>query len=186
MKDILSCFTVIVILIKRSLISENMIPKYALKSGANKGQTLILVLLMILTASLVLIPSLNLVATTLNSTRIHTQRAKEYYAADAGIKYAVYKIKKGEESILSPLGIQLPVIESTPTNTINGMYVWVKITGGDGTNGNPFEVVSTANKTPGDPGSDNYSTRIIATVSRAGTPGSYSIQNISSYSLSFK
>ncbi len=57
-----------------------------------KGQALILVLILLLIGSLIIAPHLGYMATGLKAGRVHEERMLELYAADAGVEDALYQI----------------------------------------------------------------------------------------------
>ncbi len=58
-----------------------------------KGQALVIVLALLVVGGLLVAPSLNYAATSLNAGRIVKQNVKGIYAADAGIEDALWKLK---------------------------------------------------------------------------------------------
>lgn len=158
----------------------------------NKGQALLIIVVLIMfTGALFLMPSLFLTTSTIKHIDVTYQRTREFYAADAGVKYAVQQIQNTQ--IPSPTTFQLETnllgSDGNPI-TINGYYVWVVINAGidngDGTI--TFPVVSQANKSTGagyevGSGESNiFWTQVETKVTRAGTdPGPYTITNIDAY-----
>ena len=61
------------------------------------GQVLIWVLALVILGSIVLGPSLQLMYTALMSSHLHGERMQRFYAADAGIEDAVYKIQHSDD-----------------------------------------------------------------------------------------
>jgi len=59
---------------------------------------MIAALILLCLGALMIAPALNYAATGVKSTTIHERRAKEVYAADAGVEYAVWKMKDDQVS----------------------------------------------------------------------------------------
>jgi len=79
-----------------------------------KGQALILVLILLLVGGLVIVPVLNYASTTLKASQVFEKDVKEIYAADAGIEYGLWRIQQGDENF-------------SETLTVNGMQVTIKV-----------------------------------------------------------
>ena len=58
-----------------------------------QGQALLMVLVMLLVGSLMVTPVLSFTATGLKSTQTQENRTLEFYATDAGIEDAIWKVK---------------------------------------------------------------------------------------------
>ncbi|GAI63621.1 unnamed protein product, partial [marine sediment metagenome] len=90
-----------------------------------RGQALILVLILLVVGTLLIVPLLQLLSTTTKSGEMYTQFIWEDYAADAALEYALWKLNCqpgfaaslpiGEES--EPFGVML-----------NGITAWATIT----------------------------------------------------------
>jgi len=62
------------------------------------GQGVLLtVLILLILGALIIVPLINLMGTGLETGRIHEERTEEFYAADAGVEDAIYKLVKGIE-----------------------------------------------------------------------------------------
>jgi len=81
-----------------------------------KGQALILVLILLLVGGLILTPLLSFMSTGLMAVRAQEERMYELYAADAGVEYALWKIQHG----------QIPS-ETDPPLTVNEKVVNVVV-----------------------------------------------------------
>jgi len=64
-----------------------------------KGQALILVLVLLLLGGLILAPLLGFMSTGLIAGQMHEERMEELYAADAGVEDALWNIKTGSASV---------------------------------------------------------------------------------------
>ena len=117
--------------------------KVALKRLARdeKGQALVMVLILLLVGGLITGPLLSYMGTGLNTGNVYERRTDELYAADAGVEDAVWKIQQGEVA-LCPGD---PTYDYTISD-VNGKSVDVTITSFDGS-GNltlTYRVVATA------------------------------------------
>lgn len=63
-----------------------------------KGQALILVLILLLVGSLILTPLLSFMSTGLMAVRAQEERMCELYAADAGVEYALWQVIHNEDA----------------------------------------------------------------------------------------
>jgi len=84
-----------------------------------KGQALIIVLIVLLVGVLLIVAVLSYAATTLKASQTFEKQVKEIYAADAGIEYGLWRILKGATTVEETL-------------TINGMQVTVKVPADEG------------------------------------------------------
>jgi hypothetical protein len=95
------------------------------------GEALILVLIFLLLGSLVLLPSLHLVSTALQTGRAYEDKTNELHAADAGVDDAVWRIKyNGLEALFeSPNFNYIFSTNATYTidDTVNGLTTNVTI-----------------------------------------------------------
>jgi hypothetical protein len=89
-----------------------------------KGAVLIMVLVLLVVGGLILTPLLGLMSTGLLSGQVYENKMKEYYAADAGIEDALWKIQHGIDIPQAPDGYNL---------TVNDKYVWVTVDAPDTT-----------------------------------------------------
>jgi hypothetical protein len=90
-----------------------------------KGQALLIVLILLLVGGLIIAPLLGYMSTGLKAGKIHEERMQELYAADAGVEDALYKIK----SNYTPF-VNLDVSDNltyTLTNPVNGKTVNVTV-----------------------------------------------------------
>ncbi|MFC1972077.1 hypothetical protein ACFLVE_01560 [Chloroflexota bacterium] len=71
------------------------IPKNILRKSASdeKGQSLILVLVLLLVGSLTIMPLMAYMETGLKTNQVYRDKADEFYAADSGIEDAIWQIK---------------------------------------------------------------------------------------------
>ena len=69
--------------------------------GKEQGQVMIMALIVLTLGGLVITPTLNHMATGAKSTVIHKRLTGELYAADAGVEYAMWRIKSGIETPFS-------------------------------------------------------------------------------------
>jgi hypothetical protein len=97
-----------------------------------KGQALILVLLLLLIGSLIVTPTLSFMRTGIQSGRVYEQKDCEIYAADAGVEDAMWRIRYDTMSdLLSGVGYNQSDFFSNytyPYNLfVNGKNVTVKI-----------------------------------------------------------
>jgi hypothetical protein len=83
-----------------------------------KGYVLITVLILLVVGGLILTPLLGLMSTGLLAGQVYEKKMQEYYAADAGIEDALWKIQHGIDIPQAPDGYNL---------TVNNKYVWVTI-----------------------------------------------------------
>lgn len=96
-------------------------------SKGESGQAFILVLILLLIGGLMLPPLLNLVGTGLKASQVYEQKTNELYAADAGVEYALWKIKNDTPSF--PYSYQI--------TGINGLSVDIDIDEADTIAGEP-------------------------------------------------
>jgi hypothetical protein len=83
-----------------------------------KGYLLITVLILLVVGGLILTPLLGLMSTGLLAGRVYEKKMQEYYAADAGIEDALWKIQHD---------IDIPT--DGYNLTVNDKYVWVTVDG---------------------------------------------------------
>jgi len=83
--------------------------------GQEKGQALIIVLVLMLLGGLIITPMLGYMGTGLKAGQVYENKTHELYAADAGVEYAIWQLKHGG-------------LEATPPEfTLNGKTVNVTI-----------------------------------------------------------
>jgi len=106
-----------------------------------KGQALVMVLILLLVGGLISGPLLSYMGTELNTGEVYEMRTVELYAADAGVEDAVWKIQQGEVA-LCPGD---PTYDYTISD-VNGKSVDVTITSfaGSGNLTLTYRVVATA------------------------------------------
>ncbi|MCL0084398.1 hypothetical protein M1N82_02525 [Dehalococcoidia bacterium] len=63
-----------------------------------KGQAMILVLILLLVGGLIIAPLLGFMSTGLMAGQTLENKMKEFYAADAGIEYGLWKLTKGQDT----------------------------------------------------------------------------------------
>lgn len=95
-------------------------------SKRESGQAFILVLILLLIGGLMLPPLLSLVSTGLKASQVYQQKTDELYAADAGVEYALWKIRNGT-----------PPFSSYHITGINGLSVDIDIDEADTIAGQP-------------------------------------------------
>ena len=97
-----------------------------------KGQALVLTLLLLLIGSLIIAPTLSLMGTGIKSGRVYEQKDDEIYAADAGVEDAMWRIRNDTLDDLLGAGYSPYDYFSTyqyPYNlSVNGKNVTVNIT----------------------------------------------------------
>ncbi len=106
-----------------------------------KGQALVMVLILLLVGGLISGPLLSYMGTELNTGEVYERRTDELYAADAGVEDAVWKIQQGEVALCPG-----DPTHSYNMSDVNGKSVDVTITSFDGS-GNltlTYRVVATA------------------------------------------
>ena len=79
-----------------------------------KGQALIIVLILMLVGVPLIGAVLSYAATTLKASQAFEKQVKEIYAADAGIEYGLWRILKGDDTVAETL-------------TVNGIQVTIKV-----------------------------------------------------------
>lgn len=94
-----------------------------------KGQALILVIILLLVASLILTPLLSFMSTGLITQRQQEQRTLELYAADAGIEDAIWHLISGNVTVsegtpetLNPFPMNDKTVEVTIENQGDAVY----------------------------------------------------------------
>jgi hypothetical protein len=65
------------------------------KVNGEQGQTLVMVIILLLVSSIVVVPLLQFMGTGIKASNIHENKMNELYAADAGIEDAKWQIKSG-------------------------------------------------------------------------------------------
>jgi hypothetical protein len=126
-----------------------MFIKHVLKRGPGvkdeRGQTLIIVLILVAVGSLILAPLLSLMATGYTTTKnVYNQKNFELYAADAGVQSAIWKINYDPSSLPQTAGESI----SLPSLDENGKPVTITIT------------CTSADNNTENPNSDNLTYRI--------------------------
>ncbi len=86
------------------------------------GKVLIMVLILLVVGGLILTPLLGLMQTGLIAGQVYERKLHEYYAADAGIEDALWKIRHGIQPPDEGYGL-----------TVNGVDVWVEVESKDTT-----------------------------------------------------
>jgi len=106
-----------------------------------KGQALVLVLILLLVGGLIIGPLLSYMGTGLITGNVYERRVEELYAADAGVEDAVWKIQQGEVALCPGYPTH-----SYNISDVNGKSVDVAITSvyGVGNVTLTYRVVSTA------------------------------------------
>jgi len=108
-----------------------------------KGQALIIALVLLLISGLIVAPLLSYMNTGLTTGGVYERKADELYAADAGVEDAVWKIQHPDQADV-PSSCGDPT-RSYPPITVNGKSVAVTITWvNNTTNTVTYRVVSTA------------------------------------------
>lgn len=121
-------------------------------SKRESGQALILVLILLFIGGLMITPLLGFVSTGLKASQVYQQKTDELYAADAGVEYALWKIKN---DALGPLPCSYNI------TGINGLSVDIDIDEADTIAGEPVGggqqewLIATANVTY-DAGTGHY------------------------------
>jgi hypothetical protein len=90
-----------------------------------KGQTLILVLILLAVGALIIAPLLNYMGTGLLAGRVYEKKAVELYAADAGAEDAVWKI---QHNVDIPSGCSNDLTRNYTITDVNGKSVTFTIT----------------------------------------------------------
>ena len=128
-----------------------------------KGQAMVLALIMLLIGGLVSAPLLSHMGTGIVAGEVYEVKTAELYAADAGVEDAVWNIQHPEEADL-PSSCGDPTRSYNITNAINGKKVDVTITW---VNNLTYRVVSTAT-------GDGSGAQIEAYITGANKYGDYS------------
>jgi len=135
----------------------------------DNGQILIAVIALMAVGSLVVIPSLYLASTTINAIEASRKTMDAFYAADAGVEYALYQISYTNTAVSgSPYNLYTP-------NNVYGLSnisaLNVTIAGGS----NTYTVTANVTLTGGT--TKSYSTTVVS----AGSAIPYTIVSISSW-----
>lgn len=96
-----------------------------------KGQALILVLILLLLGALIITPFLSFMSTGLTAGRVQEERMYQFYAADAGIEEAIYNIiypKAPHYTELQGLAEGESISPYTLAEMVNGKDVTIEIT----------------------------------------------------------
>jgi len=100
--------------------------------NGEKGQSLPLALIALSIGALVVAPFLGLMSNTLNSSQTYEQAIEERYAADAGVEYAVWRLKN-EVPVVPQFTLNNKTVEVTIADQGDGLYrVTSTATSGDG------------------------------------------------------
>jgi len=100
-------------------------------SRGEKGQALILVLILLLVGGLIIAPFLAYMATGLKTGQAYEERMYQLYAADAGIEYAIYNIISPKAPLyteLQGLAEGESISPYTLSEMVNGKDVTIEIT----------------------------------------------------------
>lgn len=104
-----------------------------------KGQAMVLCLILLLVGSLLLTPLLNFMGTGLLAGQRAEARMEEYYAADAGVEDALWNVQSASASLPAVVGEQWTY---TTADMLNGKTVNVTITNISATVGGIFETTT--------------------------------------------
>ena len=118
--------------------------------GREKGQALILALILLAVGSLTLVPLLTFMSSGLDAGATFEEKVDELYAADAGVQDAIWKINNLPDSLPGELEIMGDYYQYTEDEEpfVNGMDVGVSIEFIDvDANGRRYRVLSTADET---------------------------------------
>lgn len=117
-------------------------------AGDEKGQTMILALILLVVGGLIVIPLLSFMSTGLITGEVYERRTLELYAADAGVEDALWKLKKLDPDI--PTTPEQPPLTYTLGSAVNNKTVEVTIDMLSGTaGGGIYEITSAATSTGG-------------------------------------
>jgi len=92
-----------------------------------KGQTLILTLILIVVGGLIMTPLLAYMSTGLIAGEVYERRAAELYAADAGVEDAIWKIQNPDESELPYACGDTPWSYDYETSDVNDKHMQIYI-----------------------------------------------------------
>jgi cytoskeletal protein CcmA (bactofilin family) len=119
------------------------------KAISESGYALPAVLIMLLLAGLIVVPSLSLLGTSLNANRVIDEEDLGVYAADAGIQYAMWHLRPDYEG-----GFELPSEGEEVTldfpETITGHTIDINISNVTDDGNTTYQITSTATKEGGD------------------------------------
>jgi hypothetical protein len=96
--------------------------------GQQGGQILILATILLLLSSIMIIPLTHLINTGIKTTQAYQRNAKEIYAADSGIQYAIWKIKNDPSVIADRNSNSFDQAYSYTAPTINNNTVGISMT----------------------------------------------------------
>lgn len=99
--------------------------KIALNKSDEKGQALILVLILLLLASIIIAPLLGFMGTGLKSGQVFEKKMHQLYAADAGVEDAIWRLQSGQIEVLEGEEVLLPDPPILNANTVKTVEVSV-------------------------------------------------------------
>lgn len=154
--------------------------------GGEKGQALILVLILLIVGALVIAPLMANIGTGLKAGEVHEEKANELYAADAGIEDGLWQVKNDKLATKFPTYEPYDYYERSGDNwtyplaeMVNGQNVNVTIKNMWMPMGLTVPTAASANITlKGTPGNEPklIMTGTVIDVPTESTPGSYRIK----------